>query len=197
MKQPIRYFAFGLLTASILLMIIFMFSDYTKSEDLSVDEMIEKIEEEGFRVLTNTEYISYSVYKDEQKKASEEEEKKIAKADKEKDTDKTKKEDKKDPSENKDKEKSDDQKNEDASENEEGVQKEERKTYKYTLVIEPNMLGDQVSKRLEEKKIIDDARKFYDYLEEKGYSRYIQIGEFNLSSDMTYYEIAETIAHKR
>jgi len=56
------------------------------------------------------------------------------------------------------------------------------------------MLGPTVSKLLLDHQIIDDAEKFNRYLEVEGYAPYIQIGEHELTSDMSYYEIAEKIA---
>src|SRR5690625_5872282 len=69
MKQPIRYFSIGLLTATIISLITFLFLYEPTSDatDFSIDELITEIEKEGFYVLTESEYISYAVQKDQLK----------------------------------------------------------------------------------------------------------------------------------
>src|SRR5699024_12789086 len=63
MKQPIRYFSIGLLTASLIILIVISFfekGDQQQSEG-SVDEMIATLTDEGYHVLSSSEYISLSV----------------------------------------------------------------------------------------------------------------------------------------
>jgi len=176
MKLPIRFFSIGLLTATIILLITFIFFEQSDaSNNLTVEDMVSQIEEEGYHVLTNEEYITFSVNKDQNQKEDE---------------------DKAEENDAKDKEEND--KTDDANENEEDDKdQDESKVHTYTLVVEPNMLGPTISKLLEDHKIIEDAEKFNRYLEVEGYAPYIQIGEHELSSDMSNYEIAETIARKR
>src|SRR5690625_1009091 len=178
MKLPIRYFSIGLFTATIILLIIFTFFYDSKSdsENLSIDDLILKIEDQGYHVLTEAEYITYSVAKDNNDESTE---------------DQPQKED-----ENSDQdEKSSDEKQEDTQDEKEDKSKEEEEEiFTYTLVVEPNMLGPTVSKLLLDHQIIDDAEKFNRYLEVEGYAPYLQIGEHELTSDMSYYEIAEKIA---
>src|SRR5699024_2351322 len=73
MKQPIRYFAIGLLTAAVLSLATFYFSGGfgTKIDRLSTEEMIEAIKMDGYRVVKEEEYISLSVRDDKQTDAEE------------------------------------------------------------------------------------------------------------------------------
>lgn len=87
MKQPIRYFSIGLLTASVILLLAFYFVDHssTKTEDLSIDEIKEAIKTDGYRVVTEAEYISLSVNdKKDSEKDSQEKEKNEKKDDSDK-----------------------------------------------------------------------------------------------------------------
>src|SRR5690625_706956 len=184
MKLPIRYFSIGLFTATIILLIIFTFFYDSKSdsENLSIDDLILKIEDQGYHVLTEAEYITYSVAKDNNEESTK---------------DQAKKEN--ENSEHDDKNAEDDQKSDDKKEvtqeeQEDKSKEEEEEIFTYTLIVEPNMLGPTVSKLLLDHQIIDDAEKFNRYLEVEGYAPYIQIGEHELTSDMSYYEIAEKIA---
>lgn len=187
MKQPIRYFAIGLLTATLISLFTFLFF-YDPSSDateLSIDELITEIENEGYYVLTESEYISYAVQKDQLNENDENEEEEDGAEDNDNDVDENNEEEN-DPSD----EDNDTEDNEDNAEETEEV-------ITYTLVVEPNMLGPTVSELLAENNIIDDANAFNRYLEEEGYAPYIQIGEHELTSDMSFYEIAETIARSR
>lgn len=196
MKQPIRFFTFGLLTATVILLIIYLFIESPKDDNLlSTEEMIKEIEQDGYHVLTKSEYITYSVVKDQIEEVDED--------DPEEESDNNNEDNGKDDKKNKDKKDKDkkdkdkDKKDKDKGTNEnEGSEKPE-KEYTYTLSIEENMLGPNISDLLFENNIIDDATKFNKFLEDEGYSRYIQLGDFELSSDMSYEEIAEVIARKR
>ncbi|RLL48529.1 hypothetical protein D8M04_02010 [Oceanobacillus piezotolerans] len=63
------------------------------------------------------------------------------------------------------------------------------------MSIKPGMLTSEISSLLEENNIIEDAFEFDQYLNENDYSLYVQLGEYTLTSDMSFYEIAETIAN--
>jgi len=190
MKYPIRYFSIGLFTASIVLLIGFYFFQpkSTLSEDETVDEMIGQIEKEGYRVISESEYISLATAKNELNHLQEDED---SANDKEKD-------DKK--------EKSDDQKKDDEDNSKDGNKKKDKPkddkekddqkkddVKKYTLVVEENMVPSTISEKLAENKIIKDAADFSKYMEDNDYSPYLQIGEFKLTSDMSNKEIAQTI----
>lgn len=162
MKQPIRSFSIGLLTSSIILLIVLVFFDQpnTKSNELSVDEMISAIETDGYHVLSEPEYIALSVN--------------VADS---KDSDKKQDE----PSESMDKEK----KSDDTSEEQEKIT--------YTLKVKADMMPPSVIDLLVENNIIDDATKFNQYLEEHELSTLIQIGEHQLTNEMSISEVAEEI----
>lgn len=199
MKLPIRFFGIGLLTAAIIFAIsLYFFNDREVNlEELSLEDISSYLESEGYHVITQEQYITLAVKeREEQQKSndevSEKEENTEEKEnDKEKDkaSDENEKDDAKDSKEedqDKDKEK-EDQKEEDSD------KKDEKKVYKYTLTVVPNMLGPDVGKLLEENKIIKNAADFAKYLEDNNYSRYIQLGDHKLTSEMTHYEIAEKI----
>src|SRR5699024_4153115 len=66
MKQFFRFFSLGLFVASL---IIFIFYNYfeepeTNPNDFSKEELIEIIEDDGYRVITEEAYISYTVNED-------------------------------------------------------------------------------------------------------------------------------------
>lgn len=174
MKHLLRSFAAGLFSAGVIMLAAYYFSEESR-EELTADEMIPIVEEEGYHVLTSDEYISLAVQPKDKEENTEE------KAE-------TKQEDKKEKAENKEKE---EQKEEEK--NNEKKEDKQPETSSYTLQIKPGMLTPEITELLEENKIIDDAAKFNRYLEEHEYSPKIQIGNFKLTSDMDYYQIAETI----
>ncbi|GAB3051069.1 hypothetical protein [Virgibacillus ainsalahensis] len=178
MKQPVRSFAIGLFTAGMVMLIgIYFFETRENNADqLSIDEMIPAIETEGYRVLTESEYISLSVNGGNDSEASNAMEK----------TEDTEEE----PDENEDSE--DETVKENNSEDE---QAEEDSVTTYMLDIVPGMDSSDISSILDENEIIDDTESFIQYLNEHDYSMYIQIGEFELSDDMSFYEIAEKITN--
>src|SRR5690625_6132039 len=67
MKQFFRFFSLGLFVASL---IIFIFYNYFEEpeanpNDFSKEELVEIIEDDGYRVITEEDYISYTVNEDE------------------------------------------------------------------------------------------------------------------------------------
>lgn len=167
MKQPVRSFSIGLFAAAIILLAIVLFFDEqgTKTNSQSQQEMIQSLKKDGLRVLSEEEYISLSVQNEPENKEKDETEKNTNKEQSGEDKDK-------------DKNKPD----------------KEVKTYK--LKIEPGLASSSsISSLLEENGIIDKASKFNKYLEKNDYSQYVQIGTFELTSDMTFNEVAETITN--
>src|SRR5690625_2985467 len=181
MKQPIRYFAIGLLTASLLLFIAYyFFKPDAQTATESVDDMIIAIEDEGYRAVTESEYISLAVSDEASDEQSENED--------EESQDEEKKED--DETENKE------NKDQDSGDKEEQEkEEEEEETTTYTLVIEEGMVSPTVSDLLEDNDIIENSTDLNSYLEDEGYSEYIQLGEFDLTSDMSIAEIAKEITN--
>lgn len=172
MKQPIRFFSIGLFTASLIILVGFLFLGDGKnsSAEMSIDEMLEAIKSEGYRVISEDEYISLSV--NSQKNAEDDNKEKESESKEEKDKE---------------------QKTEEASKEKEV----EEEVHTYTLVVEPNMLGPDISKLLEENKIIADSKEFNQYLEKEGFAKYIQLGEHELNSKMSQLELAEKITKNR
>ncbi|GIN96356.1 hypothetical protein J6TS1_22260 [Siminovitchia terrae] len=61
------------------------------------------------------------------------------------------------------------------------------------LNINDGMTSKEVSKQMEKAEIIKDANEFNDYLSAKKWQQSIQIGDYELTSEMGMQEIAETI----
>jgi|SRR5699024_5793148 len=186
MKQSIRFFSIGLLTASLLMLGLYLFDDSAEEsiETIPVDDMIVKVEEEGYRVITDDEFISYSLYAEEAKdeeaeQADETSDKKTTKKTKDKKSDNSDKKEKNKKKSTKDKKKKDKKK------------KEKDKKVKFT--IKEGYVTSDIADLLIEKKVIDDRQKFIDYMEDNDYSPSIQLGTFEVKSDASLKDLAETI----
>lgn len=199
MKLPVRYFAIGILTASLafVLSLYFFPSSSANLEDESFENIVAFLEDDGFRVITEDEYISLSVNSSNGQEVSDEsvpDEDNIENEENDLDTDDN---DSDSGSENEDEvedgSKENNDNNEEDENNKDKEEKNKQKVVKYTLHVEPNMLAPTVSKLLMKNDIIDDEDAFTKYLEEEGYSKYIQLGKHNLTSDMSFYELAEEI----
>ncbi|GAA0445737.1 endolytic transglycosylase MltG [Virgibacillus salarius] len=201
MKQPVRVFAIGLLTAGIIMLATYLlFKGDTKTvEGISEKELISLVKDKGYHVLSNSEYVALSVndnpekaaktppnentstttQNDQSAKTTEQED-----AAKKQDSNNTEKAEKENT-----KEENQEQKKEQAKESPE--KEEGPKTY--TLHIKEGMASSEISSLLEENKLIKDASEFSDYLEENDYSQRVQIGKYKLNTDMGPYQIAEAI----
>lgn len=73
---------------------------------------------------------------------------------------------------------------------------ETQKVITYTLKIERGMYSEKVAGILYENGIVDDKKSFNKYLADNKYSSKISTGEFVLTSDMTYEQIAKKITVK-
>lgn len=179
MKQPIRYFSIGLLTASLIILIFISFfeKDNGNVSESTVDEMIDTLKDDGYHVLSSSEYITLSV----------------ATEQKDDETDK----DEKDSNTKNEEDENDLEKEDKSEENTDDTEAVEPEVHQYKLKIKENMLGPTVSQLLKENNIIDDVDEFNRYLEKEGYAPYLQLGEHDVSSDMSHFEIAEEIARKR
>lgn len=71
--------------------------------------------------------------------------------------------------------------------------KPEESTTAYQLEIVSGMVSRDIAEILAKEKIIDDANRFELYLEENGYSKKIQLGSFELTSKMSYKDMAKII----
>ena len=192
MKYTVRSFSVGLLTSGIILLIAFYFiGDSAQSvEDLDPEAMIPALENKGYTVLTKEEYISLTVQNGEEATAETEDQ---AAAESESEEQQTSNSEEEIEEESADEEASEQEETEEsASANE---QETEERSSSYTLTINEGMASSDISSLLAGQNIVEDASEFNSYLNEHEYSDYIQIGTFELSSDMSFYEIAERIAN--
>src|SRR5690625_2392136 len=189
MKQTVRSFSIGLLTAGVIMLIGFYFfgSESAQTKELTVDELATLVEEEGYRIIAEEEYISLSVNNDNSSQANEEENEDNEESEEDPDEIEEDSAEEDSTEENNSGEDSNEEESEDNEEN------EEEDITTYTLNIEPGMTSSEFSSLLEENDIVEDASEFNQYIEDEDYSLRVQIGEFDLSSDMTIYEIAEEI----
>src|SRR5699024_3584215 len=167
MKQAIRYFSMGLLLSVLLLYGYQFFNKEDRAASFSEEELIDLVEDEGYHVITNEEYITYSLNKDETEKnqeASNSEEK-----EKQEDIKKEKQEKKK-------KEDTNNDKKEEKSEENEDEEDEEDDVVKASIKVDENTYTPDIADKLIDKKIIDkdEGDKFIEYIEDNDYSDYIQ-----------------------
>ncbi len=80
---------------------------------------------------------------------------------------------------------------EDEESDEEDETKDEVK--KISFRVQEGFVSKDIADILEDNDIIDDSAEFVEYLEDNDYSPYLQLGTFEVTSDMNYKEIAETI----
>ncbi|HLQ95800.1 MAG TPA: hypothetical protein VK108_05400 [Pseudogracilibacillus sp.] len=171
MKQSLRFFSLGILVSAILLLgYTLFFSGDLKQADPSVEEMSDSLSDQGYRVVSEDEYVKYTLDKD---KASNSEE-----------NDETNKEDEdekeKDESDNNDD--NDDKKDKD------------KKKEKATIKTESGVVAPDIAEDLVEEKIIkkDEKDDFAAYMDDEGYSEKVQLGKFKVDSDMDFKELAKT-----
>lgn len=192
MKQTIRSFALGLLVAGVIILATFYFTGDTRqaAQKLSTDEMIASIENEGYHVLSESEYISVSVKPDNSgnNEGTSNENKQDKSAKENKDNNQQNKE-----KANKEEENNSNSNNESKDSDKDNADKEN--TVTYTLTVESGMAPSVISNKLAENNIIDDADKFTQYMENHDYTTKVQLGEFKFTSDMSHYEIAEELTN--
>lgn len=189
MKHSVRSFSVGLFIAGVIMLIGIYFLDNPEkqAEGTAVEDLIPLVENEGYRVITEDEYISLSVndgttetvetnISEDTSEASDSENKAAENELNENEEDTSDEEP--------------DNEKEDTSEDDDNKQND---VYNYTLTIESGMPSSSISDALAENNIIDDAEEFNQYLQDEEYSLKVQLGSFDLSSDMSFYEIAEAI----
>lgn len=189
MKQLLRYFSVGLFTAGIILLIGLFFFDEKSIEEYSAEELIPIVEDGGYYVLSSEEYITLTVPSSNSTETAEAKEEPAENAEQEENN--TEENNKEANAE----ETSTEETNKEETENKVTDEESANESTSYTLSIEPGMLTSEISSLLEENNIIEDSFEFDQYLNENDYSEYVQLGEFDLTSDMSFYEIAETIAN--
>src|SRR5699024_11033702 len=180
----------GLLTASIVILIMFLITDDSSQaiDSFSVEELSSALEDKGYRTISQDDFISFSVYLDETKTKDKDEKDQKAKSDKQdkdKDSDKEKE---------KSKEKGDTDK-EQTEKKEQGKKDddEKEKPKSVTITVKEGFVSQDIGEALKDKDIIKDSSDFVKYMEDNGYSAYIQIGKFKVNSDMSLKELAETL----
>lgn len=65
----------------------------------------------------------------------------------------------------------------------------------YTIKVKTNMTTAEIADRLSKEKIIDEAAEFEAYMNDRDFSKKIQIGEFVVTNNMTYRQLANTLTH--
>src|SRR5699024_6729452 len=160
MKQPIRAFSVGLFTSGIILLIIFIFfgdTNKTKTK-LSDEEMTAALEDKGYHVLSDADYVSWSVGKDEDKDGEKDKERNEYEKDKNYESKKV--------------------------QNYTVYKNNLYKKVTYSITIEKDIASSDIGDDLEKHDIIDDAAKFNKFLHDEGYDLKVQIGKFKVSDDM-------------
>ena len=76
--------------------------------------------------------------------------------------------------------------------NKQEVEKKEE-VISYILKVKSKMTTSEIAELLEKAKIIDDSMKFQDYMNKEKLSQQVQIGEYIVSSDMSYEELGKLI----
>lgn len=190
MKQPIRFFSIGLLSSAIIMLGFNFFDNSSKEsiENVPVDELITKVEEDGYRVITDDEFISYSFFVEQEKQEQASKEDDNKQKDKAEDKDEKEKDKDKEKQEKADKDKKDTKKAE-----KEEAEDDKEKVIKAKFTTKSGVVSQDIADILVEKKIIKDSKKFAKYLEDNDYSPYIQLGTFEVNSDMSFKELAETV----
>lgn len=65
----------------------------------------------------------------------------------------------------------------------------------YTIKVKTNMTTAEIADRLSKEKIIVEAAEFEAYMNDRDFSKRIQIGVFVVTNNMTYRQLANTLTH--
>lgn len=79
------------------------------------------------------------------------------------------------------------------SENEKKTDTSSPKSNTYKLIISPDMTSQDIGQELKKHEVINDASDFNQFLVENNFSTKLQIGEYVLTNDMSYTQIASII----
>ncbi|MGG4201397.1 hypothetical protein [Peribacillus frigoritolerans] len=71
----------------------------------------------------------------------------------------------------------------------------EKEASTYKIKVKTNMTTAEIADLLSKEKIIDDAAEFEAYMNDRDFSKKIQIGEFVVTNNMTYRQLANTLTH--
>ncbi|MFD6439778.1 hypothetical protein ACFWDG_08180 [Peribacillus sp. NPDC060186] len=75
------------------------------------------------------------------------------------------------------------------------ISKKEGSIVSYTLKVKSNMTTTEITQILAKEKIIDDDAGFEAYMNEHDFSKNVQIGDFVVTNNMTYRQLAHTLTH--
>jgi hypothetical protein len=78
---------------------------------------------------------------------------------------------------------------------EKGASKKDPSIVTYTIKVKTNMTTTEIADSLANEKIIDDAAEFEAYMNDHDFSKKIQIGEFVVTNNMKYRQLANTLTH--
>ncbi|CAH0297089.1 endolytic transglycosylase MltG [Peribacillus simplex] len=78
---------------------------------------------------------------------------------------------------------------------EEEASKKDPSIVSYTIKVKTNMTTTEIADSLSKEKIIDEAAEFEAYMNDHDFSKKIQIGEFVVTNNMTYRQLANTLTH--
>ncbi|WP_335869368.1 hypothetical protein [Bacillus sp. 2205SS5-2] len=163
-KRTTRAFSMGLFIAAVLLLGLQLGSKETKLE-------IQDLKKQGYIVLTEDEYTSMNekfAHLEEKLAQSQEQKTEKPETAKEENTEKP--------------EVSKEEKNTD-----------EKETTTFTLSIKSGMTSFEIAETLAQQKIVQDEDDFRTFLNENKHAEEIQIGEYEVSSDMDYLTLAKII----
>ncbi|EIA20660.1 endolytic transglycosylase MltG [Listeria fleischmannii] len=76
------------------------------------------------------------------------------------------------------------------------AEKKKNEVKKYTLIIQKGDPTSKVSQNLQENGIIPVAKNFDNYLKQNDYEKYIRDGKYELTSKMTFEQIAKKLSHQ-
>ncbi len=183
MRTTLRSFSLGLLTTAIVLGIIYtQSSGSTEKTDLTIEDASTFLENEGFHVVTKTEWTDLN----EQLNSNQQEENNTQQQEKQTES-------------NGEKQATEDQEQTEEKpeqqQTEEKQQEEKKEAQPVEIEIVSGMTTYDVADLLIDEKVIKDKMEFITYLEDNDYAKYIQIGTFQLKSGMSLYEIAEVLTN--
>ncbi|WP_067730429.1 MltG/YceG/YrrL family protein [Oceanobacillus damuensis] len=193
MKYTVRSFSVGLLTSAVIMLIVFYLvgNQAQSAADMKSEEMIPLLESKGYTVLTKEEYIALSVSKEVDSEENSDETDLSEKEEAEEATNSTEDAEEENETRTTEEENGDDPEETEPAGNGESNNSPES----YTLTINPGMASSDISSLLAENNIIENASEFNNYLDEHDYSLKVQIGTYELTSDMSFYQIAEKISN--
>ena len=187
MKTIIQSFAAGILVATIILSIVYFIENNKDDEKINITEENAKsfLEEQGFYVILSSDYNQLV---NENKSLKDElinlEEKYTQSNENSVESEEVEIKEEQDIEEN------------DEEENVEEDDKTNIEVEEFTLTITRGMTSIDISKILLENYFVKDEVEFNQFLENNGFSRKIQLGQFIINPNMSYLEIANVITRR-